>query len=408
MTNIGTNVEAGTDTSSIYIEEVNDVDGFRLLKDPWNELLRQSPDNDIFLTWEWLFYWWKYYGEGKKLRILLAKEGNRIRGIAPLMQSRYKYGLLSVNVLENICTINCDRSGLIYSPENNSAVAVFMKYFTELIDKEKLLVRISQVSDQSDFAAFLRDMPQEFARSLKVKERVISVCPYILLPETWEEYQSHCYPNKKRLRNLRRLVKVLQKEHEVEFKEYSGDDEELNDQLQIMYELHKNRWINKTGTSKFIEGYVRDFYFEISKIFDRYGWLAFTSLNVDGKPVAFLWGFRYRNAWLAMTAAFDPEYSQYSIGQLHYLKIIEKAIQERLEKFDFLKGGSEYKHHWTSTLIKNIQFTITRNKLRSKCRSVLLDVIIKLQNISDRSLRQNIILLYRKLRFPKDSDDKKS
>jgi hypothetical protein len=387
------------DVNGLSVDEVNDIDTFRLLKDSWSELLQQSPDNDIFLTWEWLYYWWKYYGNDKKLRILLIKEGDKLVGIAPFMQSKYKTGPLSVDVLENICSINCDRSGIIYSPDNRKVIPVFLEYLTQLMDKEKLLIRISQVSDESSFAASLRRLPPEFVDSLVTKERVISICPYIILPETWEEYQSHCYPNKKRLRNLRRLVKVLEKEHAVEFKEYSGGDEELNNQLQIMYELHKNRWINKTGESKFTESYVRDFYFEISKIFYQYGWLAFTSLNVDGKPASILWGFRYKNAWLAMTAAFDPGYSQYSIGQLHYLKIIEKAIQEHLEKFDFLKGGSEYKHHWTSSLIKNIQFTITGNNMLARFRSILLDIIIKLQNIRQRTFSENVVLLYRRLRY---------
>ena len=40
------------------IEEVNDVEGFRSLKETWNNLLRESSDNNIFLTWEWLFTWW--------------------------------------------------------------------------------------------------------------------------------------------------------------------------------------------------------------------------------------------------------------------------------------------------------------------------------------------------------------
>ena len=78
--------------TNLAIEEVNNIEEFQALKEQWNLLLEQCSDNNIFLAWEWLFTWWQYFGNDKKLRILLIKEGNNIIGIAPFMLTTYREG----------------------------------------------------------------------------------------------------------------------------------------------------------------------------------------------------------------------------------------------------------------------------------------------------------------------------
>lgn len=399
MVDVIVRMKTEMDVNGLSVNEVNDIDTFRLLKDSWSELLQQSPDNDIFLTWEWLYYWWKYYGNDKKLRILLIKEGNKLIGIAPFRQSKYKTGPLSVDVLENICSINCDRSGIIFTPSNQRVVTTLLKYIDRLIEKEGIIVRISQVPENSVFATSLSELSQEFSRSLVLKKTVISTCPYISLPETWEIYINQYCPSKKRLKTLRYSLRSLQKDHTVELNEFDEDDDVLNTQLHTLYEFHKRRWLAETGTSKFTEKRTRDFYFEISKILHQNGWLSLSSLNIDGKPASLIWGFRYNNIWMDMTPVFDPEYSKFSVGQLQIMKMIELVIDQGFTKFDFLKGGSEYKQRWAVSSEDNFQFIISKNGLWAKYKPVLLYIIIKLQNIKGRSFRQNVGFLYRRLRY---------
>jgi CelD/BcsL family acetyltransferase involved in cellulose biosynthesis len=230
-----------------------------------------------------------------------------------------------------------------------------------------------------------------------LKKQVISTCPYILLPETWDIYKNQYCPSKKRLKTLLYSQRSLEKDHTVELQELNGDDDSLDAKLQILYKLHQQRWLAQIGKSKFTEQRSRDFYFEVSKILRKNGWLSLSSLNVDGKPVALIWGFKYQNVWMDMTPVFDPEYSKFSVGQIQIMKIIESAIQEGFTKFDFLKGGSEYKQRWAQNTIDNIQFIITKNDFRARIRPLLLRIIIKLQNISERSFSENIGLLYRRL-----------
>jgi len=55
---------------------------FAALRADWAALLTRTPTANVFLTFEWLSTWCRYYGAGAQLRLLAAYEGNELR--APL------------------------------------------------------------------------------------------------------------------------------------------------------------------------------------------------------------------------------------------------------------------------------------------------------------------------------------
>jgi len=393
----------GIDTGDVSIEEVNDTDTFRSLKDSWNELLQQCPDNDIFLTWEWLFHWWKHYGGDKKLRILLIKERDKILGIAPFMQSRYRIGWFSVNVLENICSENCDYSGIILTEKKHESIALLMDYLARIIKDEKLIIRIYHIPENSVFLSILREQYPSHSDSLFLNEKIISFCPYIELPATFEEYFNAL--SKKKRANVRRARRSLEQDHVVEFRNYSEDDD-LRSQLQVLFEFHQKRWQEKNIISKFTTSEARGFYMDVSQAFIKNKWLNFSFLNVDGKTVSAEWGFDYNKESYYMSGAFDLHYSGYSLGTLHLMKLVENAIQNGQRKFDFLKGDQAYKSRWATSKTANIRITIAKSGLVGRYRAKLFQMLIKYRNVKERGFGENITLLFRKLRYRgKPSDD---
>ncbi len=393
---------SATKMGDLSIEEVNDVEDFRTLRESWNALLQESSDNNIFLTWEWLFNWWRHYGSDKKLRILLIKESDKIIGIAPFMEKRYREGFITVGVIENLCSENCDYSGIILTDKKHESVALLMDYLAKIIKDGNLIARMYHIPENSTFLTILREQYPSLSKSLFLHEKVITSCPYINLPATWEEYLHTL--SKKRRGNLRRAMQSLQKDHEVEFKRYTAGDD-LQNQLQVLFKLHQKRWQGKNIISKFTTPEAREFYMDVSQAFNKNNWLSFSSLNVDGKTVSMLWGFKYRNTWCDMTPAFDPDYSRYSVGNLHILKIIEESIQDGLGKLDFLKGEAAYKAHWTSCKTDNIRITIAKRGFVGRYRAKLFQALIKYDNARARNFRENIDLLLKKIRPQRKSTD---
>jgi CelD/BcsL family acetyltransferase involved in cellulose biosynthesis len=386
----------------ISIQEVNDIETFRTLREPWDALLRDSDDNNIFLTWEWLFTWWQHYGSNKKLRIFLIKEEDRIIGIAPFMQSKYQKGIINIDLMENLCSESCDYSGIILTERKQDSMTILLDYLEKIIKDGDMIVIMSHIPEKSDFLGVLREQYPSFSSSLFLTERLISTCAYIMLPATWDGYFYTL--SAKRRKNLRRSIKLLQKDHVVEFKKYAGG-EDLRDQLQVLFELHQKRWQVRNIRSKFAEPEAREFYVDISKAFYQNNWLDFSFLNIDGKPLSTSWGFIYNNMYYDMTGAFDIDYLNFSVGTLHEMKLIECAIQNGLGKFDFLKGDETYKSHWTHCKTNNVQIVMAKRSLLGRCRVKLLKTLTKYDNIRARSVRDNFDLLLKKIRPQRGTTD---
>jgi CelD/BcsL family acetyltransferase involved in cellulose biosynthesis len=372
----------------LVIEEVNDIEEFRSLRESWNALLRESPDNNIFLTWEWQFTWWQYFDQGKELRIFLIKDGNELIGIIPFAQSKYRKGLISINILENLCSETCDYSGIIISRNKyETAFAFFMNYVEKMMRENEIIIRIWHVPRDSMFATALVQKYPSYSNSLFLYERIVSRCPYINLPTTWEEYYSDFLSKKKR-KNLRRIMQTT-KNHEVEFKKYTKTND-LRGQLQILFELHQKRWREKNIISKFTNPKAQEFYIDISRACLENDWLDLSFLNIDGKTVSVRWGFNYNNTRYCMTPAFDLNYSACAVGTQHLMKAIEESIQSGLKQFDFLKGEEPYKYDWTKSKKDNIRITITRNNIGGKFRVKLIEILPRIHFIGIRHIMRKL------------------
>jgi len=71
---------------SVYYHIINDQDQFYNLQEEWNTLLLESELESPFLTWEWMYSWWEFYGKEnaeRELAIVVAREGNYLKAILP-------------------------------------------------------------------------------------------------------------------------------------------------------------------------------------------------------------------------------------------------------------------------------------------------------------------------------------
>jgi len=67
------------------VEVITNFSEFLALEGIWNDLLKHSDNDTVFLTHEWFRCWWLGYGDGKQLFILLVKNKGEVIGIAPLI-----------------------------------------------------------------------------------------------------------------------------------------------------------------------------------------------------------------------------------------------------------------------------------------------------------------------------------
>src|SRR6266849_4562731 len=72
---------------------VSDPAELERLRPEWLELMARSSSNDAMLTPTWLLGWWNVYGpqDGRRLMVILFREGDRLVGLAPLLKRRHWY-----------------------------------------------------------------------------------------------------------------------------------------------------------------------------------------------------------------------------------------------------------------------------------------------------------------------------
>jgi CelD/BcsL family acetyltransferase involved in cellulose biosynthesis len=364
------------------VERIEDPTRFADLREEWDELLAASPANCLFLTWEWLYTWWKHLGGRRRLHLLLVRDGRELAAIAPLAwRPPALISLLPFPALEFLGTgiVGSDHLDIIVrrgrEREAHDAVA------TALADAPS--VELAEVNRESSFAA-------EFARRLgqgdwSIRDTPTEVCPFIdLAGHSWESYLaslgSHGESAQRRLKNL-------MKRFDVRF-ELVRTEAERREALDALVRFHTRRWNERGGSEVFGTPELLSFYDEVSHVALQRGWLRLFVLRLDGRPASILHAYRYGRSLCYYQGGFDLTFRKESIGLVLLGLTIRHAIEEGATEYDFLRGAEPYKFSWASKVRELARFelfppgirgavcrhlAVAGRRLRRTARSVLGD-----------------------------------
>ena len=109
--------------SGLTVTRVSSLDATIPLRDDWNRLLLQSEAPDIFRTYEWTTTWWRHFGAGDQMSVLVVHDGDRVVGIAPMMVRRESFRGFPVRMLTFMTNRFTSRAGIIVA-ERQRAVAL--------------------------------------------------------------------------------------------------------------------------------------------------------------------------------------------------------------------------------------------------------------------------------------------
>ena len=337
------------------VVQLDSFDEIREFGIHWNNLVESSKDNHIFLTLEWLATWWKYYRAHRELVLLAVKDNDKVLAVAPLMESTYELFGFKLRKIEFIGTPASDYHSFILTEKSPSCVRMFLDYINGYSNAWDCM-ELKEIPENSETANALRTMPEE---PLKLKERVLNICPSVPLSNTFEEYFQKLGKNMRK--NLRRWEKRLKKEHKVKFKMYYeiGSVEET---MNTFFELHQKRWQSESYSGLFVNQTFRDFHLEAAKRFAEKGWLCLCFLTVDDEPVSAVYAFEYGQKVGGYLTGFDPEYSKHRVGHLAFMHLIKNCIKRGLKELDFMRGGESYKNLWNPLIRRNIELRAIRGK----------------------------------------------
>lgn len=315
------------------------------LRSEWKSLFRRAECTNVFLTFEWLSQWWLHFGQGSRLFLVTVRESEgRLIAVAPLYIStrRKTLSLRRLGLLGDLFVGSDHLDVLVergYEPRAIESLANFILGRRNDWD----FIELSGCSPDSLVLTQFQNTIG--AKKMATYQTDSSLCPYLQLPRTSEEYWSSLRPRHRK--NLRYYNRLLQREGEVTFVTVE-DSKEMESSLDELLRLHQLRSERRGRHSTFADLRVAPFHQAALKSLAQDGKVRIFFLELSGKRVAALYGFSTGKKFFYYQSGTDPAYGRFSVGNLLLNSVIEWAIQTGHSEFDFLRGDESYKRLWAT------------------------------------------------------------
>lgn len=330
---------------------VTSLEEFKGLAQEWERLLRTMPGHSLFLTWEWLFYWAKHYLGDNRLRILLALDDHeRLVGVAPFyLRTTRVQGLIPVRELRFLGSETVCSSYLDVIVNETHKRAVLQSLYRYLFNEARVEWDILTFSEMPAESSTLDLWNELFDEAGKVGEVVSTTCcPVIRLPGEVEAYRAGLGRNRRY--TLQRKMKCLQRAGQVEYSRATSPAD-VHSSLESLITLHQRRWSTGLSGGVFASERSKLFHREIVQILNERGRVSIDLLQLDGRPIAAIYGFVYEGVYYLYLPGFDPAASpKASPGLLLLHHRMEQAIRDGAEMVDLLQGAQPYKLEWCTDL----------------------------------------------------------
>lgn len=359
------------------ISRIDTDDEFQLLRDKWNGLLAESPANNFFLRWEWLWCWWKAYrSENHELSILLIRDGDELLCIAPfyLVNTNWK-GIYSKRALYWLGT----RQGAVISEYMDFICKkgfedITVRSVLEYIEKTDLAdeLVLQQMESSSKTIEALKKMSSILDLLYIETERREGA--YITLPRQFEVFlESLGSTMRQKIRRNQSRVDGVGKAVIRRTTSLS----ELDDDFNEFVRLHQCRWESRGKQGSFSKRRFTDFLRMVTAEALKNGHLELSFLSIAGRNIAALYNLNYNNKIFFLQSGLDHAFNpRLSPGMLLHVNSIQSAIESGLSEYDFLLMGShddykkkftvERRHLFSIRLVRPVSlrfFTLLRSKI---------------------------------------------
>jgi CelD/BcsL family acetyltransferase involved in cellulose biosynthesis len=123
---------------------------------------------------------------------------------------------------------------------------------------------------------------------------------------------------------------------------------------------HVARFLESGRISNLAPPERRSFIYELAKRLSSNGWMALSRLTLEGKSIAWNYGFQFGGSWFWYQPTFDSEYEHFSPGYCLLVKIVEAACQRpELTAVDLGLGEEEYKARFATSGCQTLHLSLS-------------------------------------------------
>jgi peptidoglycan/xylan/chitin deacetylase (PgdA/CDA1 family)/CelD/BcsL family acetyltransferase involved in cellulose biosynthesis len=300
-----------------------EVAALESLADEWPALAARS--GNVFATYEWASSWWRHHGQGHRPLVTACRSADgRLVAILPL----YLWSVGPLRVLRFIGHGAADDLGPIHADEDRDEAGVLAR---------KVLAKL-------DWDMFVGEqLPARELWSDRLGAGIIrrEGSPVLRAPGGgWPEYLAGRSPNFRQ--QLGRRERNLARRHQVAFR-LVREPGQLPEAMDQLFRLHQLRWGGAGSAFLHRAAFHRDF---AATALER-GWLRLWLLELDDRPAAAWYGFRFGDVESYYQSGRDPAFDGLSAGFVLLAHTIRAAFDGGAAEYRFGRGQDPYKYRFT-------------------------------------------------------------
>ena len=209
----------------------------------WEELQKDAAIGGIFECFDWQHLWWRTYGDGQRLKLLVATQDGVVTGLLALyvnVLDMLRYPVRALRFVGTGGDTQPDDLGPVLAPGHEIEAARALADEVMRLPEWDVLLLTDLVPTCPFTAAHRR---RRTPRRAGVRTGRYERISYIDLPATWDAFLKTLHGDRRyRIRNIR---KKLLAAHSARFFVWE-DGKTLNEGIDRLIELHHKRW-NSVG-----------------------------------------------------------------------------------------------------------------------------------------------------------------
>ncbi len=320
-----------------------DLSALAAMREAWDAFVGQA-GGDIYFTYDWCRAWWRCYGRGRQLRVLLFRRGDQLVGLMPLVIDRLWLGPVCIRLAK---LLGSDSTTVVLNPPvlAEQAAAVYARTLSYFLRDQKCdALWLGPLSGDRPHREQIRagcDASRSFARL--VQDRDMTVHTIFRLPETYEAYLASLGKSQRGM--VRRERRTLEKQCEPVV-ELIEDPAHVMATFEEFLALHQRQWsaqnmLGHFGDMPRAESFNRELAGLMAQ--QRRVWLL--RVQAGNRVVACEYAFVFDGTlyWRLPAREVGEAWERLSLGRVSMAYLIEKAIDEGLGSIEGGAGHYPYK-----------------------------------------------------------------
>jgi len=316
----------------------------------WQRLHGETPHAGFFQSLEWFAARSRHPAEDDDgFRTYIVFENGRPGGIIPMVIKNHRTKAGLIRKLRFPDDGWCSFYGPLGADPEKTIAAVSAFIWKDNEDK----LDLAEFTTLPEYAA---NQPPQVERSTRGGQ-VISECSHIAilnLENDWDTYWESRRAQKNRRRNVERCERRLAELGEITYvrhrTEKPGGDPRW-DLFEECVELARNSWQDGLvdGTTLHHDG-VKNFVHDVHQGAVDAGALDMNVIYLEGRPIAFVYGYHYHGYLDLMKVGFNPALAKLAPGNALWTRLIKDSFLRGDRVLDFGPSCLDYKKFWITNL----------------------------------------------------------